>query len=401
MQQPAIEQVSFNKARGATRALAALVAAAALVSGCSSGNGADAVPVVRPVMAQKVATAGAGGAATVYSGEVRARREGDLGFRVPGKIVARSVDVGAAVKKGQVLARLDPVDQQMNATAARAAVAAARTDLQLASAEYDRYKSLHEKNFVARTVLDQKSATLEAARSRLEQAEAQAAVSGNQVGYTTLVADQDGIVTAIMAEAGQVVAAGQPVMRLARPDEREVLISIPETRLAATKAARSVAVRLWADPSRLYAGRVRELAPSADPGTRTFAARVSILNADAAVNLGMTANVVFGDAKDAAAAADSAVLVPLTALSRRGDQTAVWVIDAATSQVKQRTVSVRQYREDGILIGAGLQPGELIAVAGVHKLVEGQTVKPVLAEKASAPPVKTAGLDAPVSVVSR
>ena len=373
------------------------LALAALLAGCSASNSADGVAQIRPVMAQRVGAASLA-PASVYSGEVRARREADLGFRIAGKITARSVDMGASVKKGQVLARIDPTDSQMNAEAARAAVTAARTDFQFASAEYDRYKSLIEKNFVSRTVLDQKSAALESARARLEQAEAQSSVSRNQVGYTSLVADQDGVITAVLAEAGQVVAAGQPVLRLARPEEKEVLIAIPEARLAATRAAQAVMVRMWAAPDRVYQGRVRELAPSADPTTRTVAARIAIPDADGAVALGMTANVLFGNESGGAGAPDAPMLVPLTALYRDGEKTAVWVIDAKTSQVALRAVDVAQYREDGIVISRGLMPGEIIAVAGVHKLVAGQVVHPVLA---GGGPDKTASAAQAVTVVSR
>ena len=382
--------------------LPVLICIALIAAGCSSGDKGDKTAVVRPVMAMTVG-AGDSAAGAVYSGEIRARHEGDLGFRVPGKITARVVDVGTNVKKGQVLARLDPTDNQMNADASRAAVAAAKTDLQFASAELDRYKTLFEKNFVAKTVLEQKSATYDAAKSRLDQAESQAGITRNQVGYTTLVTDQDGVITAVLAEAGQVVGAGQPVMRLARPEEKEVLISIPETRLAATRAAKEVAVRLWANPEKIYRGHVREVAPSADAGTRTFATRVSIVGADATVALGMTANVLFpsGPATTGNAAGKSAAagfVIPLTALSREGDKTAVWIIDAKSNQVALRPVTVKQYREDGIVIGSGLAAGDLIAVAGVHKLVAGQTVRPVSAQTASAV-VPAAAAKAPAPAV--
>lgn len=380
-----------------------LVAAAALLgAGCSSGDKADPAPAVRPVLALKVGAANAAGSA-VYSGEIRSRHEGDIGFRVPGKITGRQVDVGTSVKKGQVLARLDPTDNQMNADAARAAAAAARTDMQFTSAEYDRYKTLFEKNFVSKTVLDQKSASFDAAKSRVEQTEAQANISRNQVGYTSLAADQDGVITAVLAEAGQVVAAGQPVMRLARTDEKEVLISIPESRLAATRQAKSVAVRLWANPEKTYRGRVRELAPSADPVTRTFATRIAITGADAEVALGMTANVLFNDAPATAAnaTAPTAIVIPLTALSRQGGQTAVWVIDAKSNQVALRPVVVKQYREDGIVIGGGLASGDLIAIAGVHKLVAGQVVRPLTADAAGKTAMAPAAASQAVVVVAK
>jgi len=361
-----------------------LIGAAALLLGCTQAQ--EAKPVVRTVQTQVVAAASLPDG-SVYSGEVRARHETDLGFRVPGKIAARLVDVGAIVRRGQVLARLDPADNQMGADAARAAVSAARTEHQFARAEFERYRSLAEKNFVSRTALDQRQATLDASRARLEQAEAQQTISSNQLGYTSLMADQDGVITAVMGEAGQVVAAGQAVVRLARQGEKEVLISIPETRLAATRSTQEVLVRLWADPARTYKGRLRELSPIADAGTRTFAARISVPGAGPEVALGMTANVLFpGEAK---AGTRETILLPLTALYRpagqsvqggQADKPSVWVVDPKTGQVALKPVTVAQYRENGAEISAGLALGETVVTAGVNKLVAGQVVRPLTSQ---------------------
>ena len=339
--------------------------------GCTQAQ--ESKTVVRFVQTQVAATANLADIA-VYSGEVRARYETDLGFRIAGKIAARLVDVGATVRKGQVLARLDPTDNQASADAMRAAVSAARTDQQFAAAELERYRSLAEKNFVSKTVLDQRQATLDAAKARLEQAEAQLSLSRNQLGYTSLTADQDGVITAVMGDAGQVVSAGQPVVRLARLGEKEVLISIPETRLSATRAAKEVAIRMWADPTRTYTGRLRELSPIADAGTHTFAARISVTNAGPEVALGMTANVLFpGTANQALR---NSILLPLSALYRQTDQTAVWVVDPKTSQVALKPVSVAQYRENGVEIAEGIAVGDTVVTAGVNKLVAGQIVRP-------------------------
>jgi multidrug efflux system membrane fusion protein len=372
-----------------------LIGAAALLLGCTQAQ--EAKPVVRTVQTQVVAAASLPDG-SVYSGEVRARHEADLGFRVPGKIAARLVDVGAIVRRGQVLARLDPADSQMGADAARAAVSAARTDHQFARTEFERYRSLAEKNFVSRTALDQRQATLDATKARLEQAEAQQAISHNQLGYTSLMADQDGVITAVMGEAGQVVAAGQAVVRLARQGEKEVLISIPETRLAATRSTQEVLVRLWADPARTYKGRLRELSPIADAGTRTFAARISVPGAGPEVALGMTANVLFpGEAK---AGTRETILLPLTALYRpagqsvqggQADKPSVWVVDPKTGQVALKPVTVAQYRENGAEISAGLSLGETVVTAGVNKLVAGQVVRPLTPQ----PPAPAQNVAAP------
>ena len=351
-----------------------IVTTAMLLLGCTQAQ--ESKPVVRTVQTQ-VASAATLAEANVYSGEVRARSEADLGFRVAGKITARLVDVGAIVHKGQPLARLDPADNQMSADAARAAVSAARTDHQFAQAELERYRGLAEKNFVSKTVLDQKQATLDAARARLDQTEAQLALSRNQLGYTTLTSDQDGVVTAVSAETGQVVTAGQPVVRVARSGEKEVLISIPETRLASTRAAKSLLIRLLSDPDRTYKGTLRELSPVADPSTRTFAARVSILNAGPEVALGMTANVLFPGT--AAAAAKEAIVLPLTALYRKDDKAAVWIVDPKSGVVTLKPVTVGQYRESGVEILQGVAAGDTVVTAGVNKLVAGQVVR-VLAQ---------------------
>ena len=346
------------------------VATALFLLGCTQAQ--ESKQVLRAVQTQ-VASSTPVADATVYSGEVRARYEADLGFRVPGKITARLVDVGAVVRKGQPLARLDPSDNQMSSDAARAAVSAARTDHQFAQAELERYRGLAEKNFVSKTVLDQKQATLDAARARLEQAEAQLALSRNQLSYTTLVSDQDGIVTSVNGEAGQVVAAGQPVVRVARTGEKEVLVSIPETRLASTRTAKALLVRLLSDPDRTYKGVLRELSPVADPATRTFAARVSILGAGPEVALGMTANVLIPGS--GAAAAKEAIVLPLTALYRKDDKAAVWIVDPKSGQVALKPVSVGTYRENGVEILQGVAAGDVVVTAGVNKLVPGQVVR--------------------------
>ncbi len=352
------------------KALPFFLAAMLVLLGCSQAQDTKK-PVVRAVQTQ-VATAATLPDAAVYSGEVRARYEVALGFRVAGKIAARLVDVGSLVRKGQELARLDAADSRSGIEAANAAAAAARTDHQLAAAELGRYRALYQKNFVSRTVIDQRQAALDAAKSRLDQAEAQLALTRNQLAYTSLIADQDGVITAILGETGQVVAAGQPLLRLARLRDKEVLISIPETRLAATRAAAQLQVRMWANPTRTYRGRLRELSPVADSATRTFAARISIIEAGPDVALGMTANVLF---PGSAGAARESILLPLTALYRQGGRAAVWVVDPASNQVALKTVTVGRYREEGVEITDGIAVGDTVVTAGVNKLVAGQVVR--------------------------
>ncbi len=306
----------------------------------------------------------------VFSGEVRARHEADLGFRVAGKVLRRYADIGTAVKRGQVLAELDPADLQLSADAARAQVAAAQTEFDFAKAELERYRSLLQQKFISQTAFEARQNAYNATAARLEQARSQHAVTRNQAGYAKLVADADGVITAVHAEPGQVLAAGQPAMRLARLGEKEVLIAVPENRLAELRAAQDIALATWSRPAKVYRGVLRELAPAADPATRTYAAKVSIVDADAEVLWGMTANVLLRSAQTGAVAR-----LPLSALAQREQQAVVWVADAATATVQPRVVRVGQYAEDGVSVLEGLQAGELVVSAGVHKLLPGQKVR--------------------------
>jgi RND family efflux transporter MFP subunit len=331
-------------------------------------------PSPEPVRPVQLAQVGAGGApgASVLAGEVKPRFETDLGFRIAGKIVERRVDVGARVHRGQVLAQLDPIDMGLQVQAAQAAVDAAETDLRFARSEYRRYQDLHAQKFISASALDGKRSALDTAQSRAEQARAQFAVTRNQAGYATLTAPDDGVITAIGVEAGQVVSVGQAVMKLARESEREVAISVPENRLGELRAARALVVALWASPSRLYAARVREISPAVDPVTRTFAVRVSILDPDAALRWGMTANVgIITDAQRDAA------LLPLSSIYHASDgAAAVWIYDPQTHKVQLRDVKLVAYREDGVLVDGGVRPGEWVVAAGVNKLEAGQLVRP-------------------------
>ncbi len=302
----------------------------------------------------KALKVGAGETASeeVYSGEVRARIETLLGFRVGGKIVERLVDVGARVNAGQVLARLDSADQQLTATQAEANRA-------LAAAELKRTQDLRQKNFISQAALDVKETAATAAA-------AQATLAKNQAAYTTLIADAAGVVSAVLAEPGQVIGAGQAVFRLARDGEREVAFAIPESRLAGLKVGADSTVSLWS--GKTYRGVLRELAPAADPATRTFAARVKIVDADDTAALGMTATVRF--AREGAAE----LIVPLAAILQQGDKPAVWVI-AADGLVRQQPIDVARYGDAGAVVAAGLSGGETIVAAGAFKLSNGERVR--------------------------
>lgn len=329
-----------------------LLALLALLAAC--GKEPVAPEPTRPVLT-RVLGESAGDEFLDYSGEVRSRYEIPLAFRIPGKISARLVDTGAVVKAGEVLARLDPADTTLAATAASA-------QLDLAAADLGRFRNLHARNFVSQAALD-------AQETRFRAALAQAELARNQTAYTVLRAEQAGIVGFVTAEVGQVVAAGQTVMRLARADTLEVAISIPETHMPELRALRSAEVSLWAENEAIYLGTLREVSAVADPVTRSYAARVSIHHPDARVLLGMTARVHFHRPDEKAR-----LTVPLSAIFQHAGQPALWVVSAEKT-VTLRPVAIARYREDAAVLDSGVQAGERIVVAGVHKLSSGEHVK--------------------------
>lgn len=346
-----------------------IVASIAFLALAACSQPEPAAPSPRPVLAQVVQPA-ASGLGNLYSGEVRARHETDLAFRVGGKLVARQVDIGSRVMRGEVLARLDPQDAKLAVDAARSQLAAAEADHSLAKAELERYRQLFAQSFVSQAVLDARETTFNSTQAKLAQARAQLAAAQNQSDYTTLTANADGVITAVTAEHGQVVSAGQPIVRLARPEEKDVVINVPESRLGELREAKQVLVALWTQPQRPYAGHVREIAPTADAVTRTFTVKIAVPQADAAVRLGMTANVVVGTPAGA-----SVVTLPLSALDQSAGAARVWVVDPQTRQAAPRPVEIGAYREDGVTVRSGVSAGDVVVTAGVHKLISGETVR--------------------------
>ena len=338
-----------------------LLAALFLVVGCSK-PAAPPEPL-RPVLTQIVGAAAENATAT-YAGEVRSRYETPLAFRVSGKITARLVDAGASVKAGEVLMRLDPVDTSLTAATAKA-------QFDLAKADVERYRELRSKNFVSQAVLDAKETAYRAAK-------AQADLAANQSAYTVLRADHDGVVAQVAAEVGQVVSAGQPVLRLARTNALEVAFAVPETRAQAVRSLKAAEVSLWADGGRRYGATLRELSAVADPLTRTYAARVAILEPDEHVMLGMTASVIFPGETGGVGASGSTsrISVPLTAIFQREGKPALWVV-AADQTISLRPIKVAAYGEVTAVLESGVAVGERIVVAGVHKLTAGEKVKAV------------------------
>ena len=345
------------------------------LSGCGKQDATQAP--VRPALAYKIpATSGID--SDVYVGDIHARIEADHAFRVGGKITQRLVDAGALVKKGQVLARIDPQDVRLAADASKSQVAAQQTEADFAVAELKRFQDLFNKGFVSKSALDQKENVANAAKARLDAARAQSNVSINQAGYATLTAEMSGVITQVMAEAGQVVAAGQPVLKIANPQEKELAISVPEAKLGEFKGKgallRELRVGLWSNPGKYYKAKIREIGGAADPVTRTYAVRISLLELDETIQLGMSAFAVLAGANEA-----DTLSVPLSALYVRDKTTGVWQI-AGDGKVALRQVTVIQYRETSAIIKAtngNVKPGDIIVAAGVHKLLEGEVVKPI------------------------
>lgn len=335
-----------------------LILLISVVSACGKTETVAEAP--RPVMTQIVAVEGES-RASIYSGEIRSRYETLLAFRIPGKISARLVDAGARVRTGDVLARLDPADTALSQASAEA-------QLDLAEADLHRYRDLRSKNFVSQSALDAKETAYKAAR-------AQAELARNQSGYAVLRADRDGVIDQVLAEAGQVVAAGQAVMRHSRSDMLEVAVSVPESRMSEIRLHQKVSVGLWADERARYRGEVRELSSMADSVTRTYAARVSILDADSHLRLGMTATVALAQDTPGKTVAPK-MGVPLTAIFQQDGKPAVWIV-GPDQAITLRPVTVAALTETQALLSAGLVVGERIVVAGVHKLTAGEKIRVV------------------------
>lgn len=307
----------------------------------------------RPVKVLRLSDANTSDEA-VYSGEVRARHETLLAFRVGGKLVERRAEVGDRVEKGKLLARLDEADLA-------AALRQAQANHDLAWAELRRARELRQKNFISQAALEAKEAAAETAT-------AQVVLARNQLAYTRLVSDAAGVIAAVLAESGQILSAGQPVFRLALDGEREVAIAIPESQIARITPGQRATVTLWDGKS--YVGVLRELAPIAEPGSRTFAARVSVSGADAALRLGMTARVRF------ATAAEPHLIVPLAAILQKGNRPAVWRL-APDQTVHLTEIEIARYTDQGAVVAKGLSPTDTIVAAGAFLLSEGETVRPL------------------------
>ena len=347
--------------------VAGLIVAALGLAGCSQEK-AEVKDVIRPVKVVEIVQAHDTRTLS-YSGSVRARTESALAFRVNGKITERLVDIGQHVAPGDVLARVDASDYDLSVKSAQAALDAAERQVETVEFARKRAEQLFAKNFAPKSQLeqatltyDQAVATRDSARSSLDQAK-------NQVGYTDLKADRDGIVTAVNADVGQVVGSGTPVVTVAVDGEKEVLIAVPEMEIAEFKPGKVVKAGFWSDDALALDGKVREVAGSADPQSRTFAVRVSLPN-DPRVLLGMTANI-----EASAANERQLVSIPLSALAEQDSQSIVWTVDRGADTVHARPVKVAKFAADGVRVAEGLKPGDVVVAAGTKFMTENLKVK--------------------------
>jgi RND family efflux transporter MFP subunit len=348
-------------------ALIAVVAAA--LAGCAKHEAPpEPVRAVRTI----VVAADSAGASQEYAAEVRARTESRLGFRVGGKIVSRQADLGESVKAGHPLAQLDARDLRLGQDAAQAALRAAQVNLDQTQADFKRFKELRDQGFISAAELERRESGLKAAQAQLAQARAQAGVQGNQAAYATLVADADGVITGVEAEPGTVVAAGTPVLRLAHDGPRDVVFSVPEDKVAGVRAligkSAAVRVRLWGNGDESVAATVREVAAAADPATRTFLIKADVGRAP--VRLGQTASAIIATPRR-----DGVIKLPLTAVTQQQGKNAVWLVDPVTMTVKPQPIAVAGAEGNQVIVGGGLQPGQVVVTAGVHVLTAGLKVK--------------------------
>lgn len=333
------------------------------------GNGETVEAPARPAMV--VQPLPAADAVDTYPGEVRARFEPELAFRIGGKIAKRLVDAGDRVRKDQPLAELDPQDVKLQLEAARAQLNAAEANLKLVRSERDRYKTLLARQLISQSQFDTVENQYRAGEARVKQIKAEFDVASNQAGYSVLRASQDGLIARRLGEVGQVVAAGQTVFTLAADGEREVLISVPEHALERFRIGQEVSIELWSQPDKQFPGRIRELSPAADAQSRTFAARVTFSDPKVKAEVGQSARVSI------TADGEVPLSVPLSALSAEKGTPFVWIIDPKESKAVRTPVRVGAYGQERVSILEGLKESDWVVAAGVHVLLDGQKVRPV------------------------
>jgi membrane fusion protein, multidrug efflux system len=372
-----------------TFAMALSAAVVLALSACAKTE--PAPDPVRAVRTLTLATHSAGGSYD-YAAEVRARTETRLGFRVGGKLVQRSVNVGERVRPGQLLAQLDPQDLKLGQDNANAQLASAQANLDLSQADFGRYKELRDKGFISSAELERREAALKSAQAQWRQAQSQVAVQRNQTTYAALVSDVAGVVTAVDAEPGAVLAAGAPVLRVALDGPRDAVFSVPEDKVELIRALGaqpgSFSVLPWGDKATPLPATLRELSAAADPVTRTFLVKADL--GTAPLRLGQTATLRVELPRVA-----GVIKLPLSALKEEQGRTTVWLVDTKSMTVRQQVVQVAGADGNEAVVSAGLTPGQVVVTAGVHVLNPGQKVKlfdaqPVHAAPAASVPAASA-----------
>jgi membrane fusion protein, multidrug efflux system len=320
-----------------------------------------------------------GGEPVRYPIEVAARYSNTMSFRVPGKLIKRTVRLGDAVKQGQLIAQLDPVDAQKQAASAQAALDAAEHRLVYAQQQLDRDKAQNEANLIAANQLEQTQDNFTAALAGRDQAAAQLVVARNNLQYNTLVADHDGLITSENADTGQVVSAGQAVYGLAWNGDTDVILDAAESDLGRISAGQAAKITFPALPGRQFEAHVREIAPAADPQSRTYRVKLTMAGPPASVRFGMTGDATLATVPmaDDPAAPQPTYTVPATAIFHKDSGPAVWVIEGGGSTLQLRPVKVSTYTDHATVVTAGLNDGDIVVLAGVHTVYAGQHVRPV------------------------
>lgn len=337
-----------------------------LLSGCGKKTVVESEPLL--VKTQQISLGTMAGSAE-YPGEVKGRYESKLSFQVGGKIKVRHVELGSRVHAGDILLEIDSKDLAQTVNSGAAQVASAQAQLNLAESNMNRYAKLYEQQAVSAAVYDQYKTSYEAALAAVQQAQAQYAQGSNSLSYSQLIADSDGVISALNVEAGQVVAAGQQVATLVKSGEMEVEINIPENRLTEISQAQNIQVSFWALNNIAVKGKVREIAPMADAVARTYKVRISIINPPEQLQLGMTANVTIGGDDNLV----KATAIPLSAVYQTGDQPQVWVVQDGIVHLKE--IKIEAFGDNQVKVTSGLSQGDIIVTAGVHKLREGDKVR--------------------------
>lgn len=338
-----------------------------LLAACKPVEEPEPEPI-RPVRVTTIETR-EGGETVTLTGQVEAQNEVNLSFRVGGRMIERSVNIGDRVRAGQVVARLESETARNTLRSARAELTAARARLVEAQNNFERHRSLLDRGFITRAMFDQAEQAFRSARAAVDAAQAQANIAETQLGYADLISDSSGTVTARRAEPGEVVAAGQPIIQLAREGGRDAVFDVPARVIQTASADTEVVVALSSDAKVQTSGRVREVAPQADPVTRTFKVRVGLNDPPAAMRLGST---VTGSAQ---LGAGPGLEIPASALTSVNQQPAVWILDPASNTVSLRNIEVLRYDLARVAVAGGLQPGDIVVTAGVQTLRPGQQVR--------------------------